>query len=64
MVKALIMDPQVFWWIGLHSPLKSDEFIWSSTEEAHALTHSWWNKTPEIATVDENQCIGFNISGT
>ena len=61
MKKALEVEDQIFWWIGLQKQKNSADFVWNSTNQAQALVHSWHGgDLPELGT---ESCAGFDNSG-
>ena len=63
MKKALVVDENIFWWVGLHSPEKSEDLVWNSTKEPQQLVHSWKGGNPEETDFGTESCVGFDRSG-
>ena len=63
MEKAIEVNDQIFWWIGLQKQKNSADFVWNSTNQAQALVHSWHGGDPPELKIDTESCAGFDNSG-
>ena len=63
MKKALVVDENMFWWVGLHSPENSEDLVWNSTKEPQQLVYSWAEGIPAKPDAETESCVGFDSSG-
>ena len=61
MKKALDVNDQIFWWIGLQKQKNSADFVWNSTDQAQTLVHSWHEG--DLPELDAESCAVFGNSG-